>query len=357
MSQPISRITLLRNAAPVAPVKKGLSRKEKAAVIVRFLLAEGAAPPIGELPEHIQAALTEQIAAMRLVDRKTLDAVVEEFLGELEQVGLAFPGGIEAALQVLDGHISAQAASRIRRLAGASGKVDPWERILPMPVERLLPVLDAESVEVGAVLLSKLPVAKAADLLGRLPGERARRIAHAMALTGNVNPETVRRIGMAIAAQFDAEPPRAFETGPEQRVGAILNLSAAKTRAVVLEGLEEDDAAFAEKVKKTIFTFAHIPARLQARDVAKVTRIVAQADLMKAIAGATSDDDRAAAEFLLSNLSQRLAQSLREEIGALGTIRAKQAEEAQLAIIEAIRMLEAQGEIVLRTGAEGDAED
>jgi flagellar motor switch protein FliG len=352
MSQPISRITLLRNAEPVPPPKKGLTRKEKAAVIVRFLLAEGVTPPISALPEHMQAALTEQIAAMRLIDRKTLDEVVQEFVSELEQVGLTFPGGIEAALQVLDGHISAQAASRIRRLAGASGKVDPWERILPMPVERLLPVLEAESVEVGAVLLSKLPVAKAADLLSKLPGERARRIAHAMALTGNINPETVRRIGMAIAAQFDAEPPRAFETGPEQRVGAILNVSPAATRAVVLEGLEEDDAEFAAKVRKTIFTFAHIPERVQPRDVAKVARIVPQPVLMTAIAGATTDDDRAAAEFILANLSQRLAQTLREEASALGPIRAKDAEEAQLAVVDAIRTLEGQGEIVLRTGDE-----
>ncbi|MFN6977858.1 MAG: flagellar motor switch protein FliG, partial [Gemmobacter sp.] len=124
MSQPLARITHARSAA--APVKQGLTQREKAAVIVRFLLAEGATPPLLALPEHMQAALTEQIAAMRLVDRTTLAQVVEEFVNELDQVGLAFPGGIEAALQVLDGHISAQAASRLRRLAGASGKVDPW---------------------------------------------------------------------------------------------------------------------------------------------------------------------------------------------------------------------------------------
>jgi hypothetical protein len=41
-------------------------------------------------------------------------------------------------------------------------------------------------------------VPKAADLLGRLPGERARRIAHAVSMTGNVDPETVRRIGLSL---------------------------------------------------------------------------------------------------------------------------------------------------------------
>jgi flagellar motor switch protein FliG len=72
-------------------------------VIVRFLLSEGAVLPLAKLPDHMQAALTEQIGQMRLVDRTTLAQVVEEFLNELEQVGLAFPGGIEGALQVMDG--------------------------------------------------------------------------------------------------------------------------------------------------------------------------------------------------------------------------------------------------------------
>ncbi|MFN6979874.1 MAG: FliG C-terminal domain-containing protein, partial [Gemmobacter sp.] len=215
-------------------------------------------------------------------------------------------------------------------------------------------LLEAESVEVGAVLLSKLPVAKAADMLGRLPGDRARRIAHAMAMTGNVNPETVRRIGVAIAAQLDAEPPRAFEAGPEARVGAILNVAAAATRAVVLEGLEEDDATFAAKVRKAIFTFAHIPARLAGRDVAKVARIVEQPVLVTALAGAITDEDRAAAEHILANMSQRLAQSLREEMTERGRVRPKDAEEAQTAVVEAIRQLEGQGEIVLRSEEDDD---
>jgi flagellar motor switch protein FliG len=352
MSQPIARIS--RAGAAPAPVRQGLSQREKAAVIVRLLLAEGVAPPLSALPEHMQAALTEQIAAMRLVDRTTLSCVVEEFLSELEQVGLAFPGGIEAALKALDGHISAEAASRLRRLAGASGKADPWERIVPQPADRLLPLLEAESVEVGAVLLSKLPVARAAELLGRLPGDRARRIAHAMALTGNINPETVRRIGLALAAQLDAEPPRAFEAQPEARVGAILNVAPAATRAVVLEGLEADDADFAAKVKKAIFTFAHIPARLALRDVPRVVRAIEQPVLVTALAGAVSDDERAAAEHLLAGLAQRLAQALREEMAARGRVRPREAEEAQTAVVEAIRRLEAQGELALRRDDEDE---
>jgi len=343
MPQALARITPQRIAAP-APVM--LNNREKAAIIVRLLLAEGTPLPLAALPEHMQAALTEQMAAMRLVDRATMEAVVEEFVGQLESVGLSFPGGLEGALSMLDGHISPSAATRLRRLAGASGKVDPWERIIPLPADRLLPVLEDEAVEVGAVLLSKLPVSKAADLLGKLAGDKARRVAHAVSLTGNIDPDTVRRIGLSLAAQLDAQPPKAFEAGPEERVGAILNVSSASVRDALLDGLGAEDAAFAEKVRKAIFTFGHIPARVAPRDVPKVVRMVDQPVLVTALVGAI-DQLAPVAEFILSNMSQRMAQGLREEMAAKGKVREKDAEAAHNAVVDAVRNLEAQGEIRL----------
>lgn len=340
-------------ANPLPGEGRALSPREKAAVIVRFLMAEGTPLPISALPDHMQAALAEQMGQMRLVDRATLGAVVAEFMDALEQVGLSFPGGIDGALQVMDGHISPTAASRLRRLAGAAAKADPWERLSSLPPERLLPVLVEESAEIAAVVLSKLPVARAADLLGRLPGDRARRVAHAVSLTGNVDPDTVRRIGTALAAQLDAQPPRAFEANPVDRVGAILNHSVAATRDAVLQGLEAEDAAFAEQVRRAIFTFAHIPARLAARDVPKVVRIVEQPVLVTALAAATGADTAPAAEFLLANLSQRMAQGLREEATARGKIKEKEGEEAMARVVTAIRQLEGAGEIVLVHPDEG----
>jgi len=347
---PLARIIPDRRIVAVAPApgKPGLTARQKAAVIVRLLLTEGSSLPLASLPEHMQAALTEQMGQMRLIDRTTLDEVVGEFLAELEAVGLSFPGGIEGALRMMDGHISQSAASRLRRMASASSKVDPWERITALPVERLLPILADEAVEVGAVMLSKLPVGKAAEILGRLPGERARRVAYAVSMTGQVDPETVRRIGTALLAELDNQPPRAFDTGPVERVGAILNVSPALTREDVLQGLEAEDAGFAAEVRRAIFTFVHIPARLAPRDAPKVTRLVDQPVLVTALGAATGKPgSQEAAEFLLANISQRLAEGLREEMAARGRIRDKDGEEAMAAVVTAIRTLEAAGEITL----------
>ncbi len=333
-------------AAPPAP--RPLSAREKAAIIVRLILAQGQKLPITSLPEHMQAALAEQMGHMRLVDRTTLANVVQEFLSALEDVGLSFPGGIEGALAIMDGHISSTAASRLRRLAGASAKVDTWDHLTALPNERLMPVLEEESIEVAAVTLSKLPVPKAAELLGKLPGERARRVAYAVSQTAHVDPETVRRIGLALASQLESVPPKAFEAGPVERVGAILNISGQSTRDDVLQGLEEADKNFAEQVRKAIFTFVHIPRRLAARDVPKVVRIIDQQVLVTALTVAEQNPELApAAEHFLSNMSQRLAQSLREEMAARGKVKDKDGEEAMSAVIIAIRQLEGAGELVL----------
>lgn len=335
-------------------VPPALTSREKAAIIVRLLLAEGAPLKVSALPDHMQAALTEQMANMRLVDRATLASVVAEFLHKLESVGLAFPGGIENAIALLDGHISSSAASRLRRMAGNSGRIDPWERLVPLPADKLLPALADESVEVAAVVLSKLPVARAAELLARLPGERARRVTHAVSLTGNIDPETVRRIGLALVTQLDAQPPRAFDHGPVERVGAILNVSTASVRDALLEGLSSEDEGFADQVRRTIFTFANIPSRLAARDVPKITRAVEQPVLVTALGGALAGPLAPVATWILDNMSPRLAQGIREEIEERGRIREKEAEQAQSDLVDAIRRLDTSGELELIEPEEED---
>ena len=346
LSQPI--------ATPLPPGLQGpnaadLTRRQKAAIIVRLLIAQGEHLPLTALSEAQQADLTEAIATMRTVSRGTLRAVVEEFLAELDSVGLSFPGGIEAALDALDGHLSAATVSRLRRRALAEGAGDPWTRIAGLATEALLGALQAESVEVGAVLLSKLPVARSAELLGRLPGERARRLAHAIAEVGRITPANVRRIGLALLDTLESAPEPAFETTPVERVGAILNYSPAATRDDVLEGLEQEDAAFAAEVRKAIFTFADIPARIDPRDVPKIARECEAAAFTTALAAASAAGGRmqAAAEFLLGAVSQRMAAQLRDEIADRGAVKDRDGEAAMGRVVATIRELESRGDLVL----------
>lgn len=83
-------------------------------------------------------------------------------------------------------------------------------------------------------------------------------------------------------------------------------------------------------------------------DAPKITRLVDQPVLVTALAAAMGKPGlEEAAEFLLANISQRLAQGLREEMAERGKIKDKDAEAAMAAVISAIRTLEASGEITL----------
>ncbi len=340
----------LSDAADQTRVPRALDAIEKAAIIVRLLLNEGADLPLEDLPDDLQVRLTQQMGRMGLVDRVTLAAVVHEFAEALDGIGLSFPHGLAGALTALDGKISAQTAERLRKEAGVRQAGDPWARLRALPVADLRAIAEAESIEVAAVLLSKLETAKAAELLGTLPGPLARRITYAISQTGAVTPAAVGRIGLSLASQLDLKPLQAFEHGPGERIGEILNQSAAATRDDMLTGLDETDAEFAQIVRRTIFTFAHIPARVAPRDVPKVIRAVEQDELVTALAGAAEDaGTQEAANFLLDNMSTRMADSLRDEIGEKGRVRPRDAESAMTAVIAAIRRLQQEGEIDLVT--------
>ncbi|GLT07876.1 flagellar motor switch protein FliG [Sulfitobacter porphyrae] len=336
--------------------RPSLSRRAKAAIVVRLLLNEGADIPLEDLPDELQEALTHQMGSMRLVDRDTLSAVVAEFADEIESIGLAFPPGIAGALDVLDGKISRQTALRLRKEAGVRQSGDPWARLRELSADKLLPVLQNESVEVAAVMLSKLPVPLAAELLGQLPGPQARRITYAVSLTGAVTPDAVDRIGLSLAMQLDAQPARAFDSDPVSRVGAILNSSSTLTRDDVLTGLDETDQGFANAVRKAIFTFANIPSRIARRDIPRILREVPPASLLTALAGAEAAGYGDTMAFILDNMSGRMADQLREDIKDAGKVKAAEAEEAMSEVVRTIRQMESTGNLLL-VDAEDDSDD
>jgi flagellar motor switch protein FliG len=325
-----------------------LDRRRKAAIVVQLLLADGQKPPLSVLPEEAQVVLARAIGALGPVDRGTVETVVAEFAREVAGLGIAPPQGTEGALAALGPHISPAAARRLRAEATGEGQ-DHWAEVLALPLAVLLRAAEAESVEVAAVLLSKLPVGRAADLLGQLPGERARRIAHAVSSTADVPVAAVRRIGAALAAEYGDPPPPAFSQPPGERLGAILNSSREEMRTGLLAVLETEDGAFAAAVRRAIFTFPQIPQRLRPADVPRVLRGVEPRPLVQALAAgrAAGGAEGAAVDFLLGWLPQRMAESLREEMASVGSLRRAEGEAAQAAVVAAIRRAEAAGEIVL----------
>jgi|AVFP01.1.fsa_nt_gi flagellar motor switch protein FliG len=345
-------------AATAPPPPTRLTRRQKAAVVVQMLLDGGMTVPLANLSAADQAELTRVLAAMRYIDRDTLHAVAREFGDELERIGLSFPDGIDRALSLIEGYISVRAADELRRdhsLGHSTVSGNPWGQIGALDIPDLLALIDGESPTVGAIVVSKLSTAKAAELLQATEGRRAREIALAIPVVAGTHPATVERIGATLVARLDSRPPIAFRGDPAERIGAILDRAPSETRETLLQDLTADDPEFANRVRRTMFTFADIPQRVPPRDVVKITRKIDEAALVTALTAA-SESQPEIVEFILGNLAKRMAEQINEAMGEHPPVKRRDADAAMDKVMEAIRELVASGELVLIDPDE-DAED
>ena len=326
-----------------------LQPRQKAAVIVRLLLGRGVSPGVSKLSARQQQNLAHTIAQMKTIDRVTLMEVVRDFTAQIDALALSFPEDLKDALALLEPYISEDSREALSSDLNDNG--DPWAIVCRQSVERLRPLMDSESAEVCAVLLSKLNVTKAASLLSDMPEDRAEVLAHTVALTETITPELVARIGVHIATVLAAAPTSAFAKSAADRVGAILNSSSKSAREKVLEGLLDRDAEFGTGVKRAIFAFTHVPQRLKPSDVPLITRDVPPDQLVTALA-AGMESEPMSVEFLLENMSKRLAEQMRDDAEARGTPAEDEGEAAMAAVVATIRKLEEAGEIKLIAPAE-----
>jgi flagellar motor switch protein FliG len=326
-----------------------LTRRRKAALIVQMLIGDGGTLSLAELPESMQEVLTGELSAIRLVDRDTVTAVAEEFVSELETVGLSASGTRDGAILAIADHLSPPLAERLKAQTDQVRNGDHWPLVVDLPTDRIVEIMESESIEVCAIALSKLPVAKAAEVLQKTPGARARRITFAMSQTANISPDTVRRIGAALAQEYRRTPNLAFEKAPVQRLGAILNSTVTDTREDVLEGLGATDPEFASDVRKAIFTFKDIATRIKPTDIPNCIRAVDGEVLTTALAAGLAGEEAlvASAEFILANVSQRMAGQMREDADDRGKVKKSDGELAMTAVTKEIREMSDAGLITL----------
>lgn len=336
--------------------KQTLSRRRKAAMVVQILIADGDALALHELPQELQLLLTQELGHLRRIDKGTVAAVAEEFAAELDAIGFTAPGTHDAAVNALASHLSPELAEKLRRQTAQVRNGDHWPDVTGLTVAQLTDIMGRESIMVCAVTLSKLPVAKAAEVLAHTPGDRARRITYAMRQTADVSPRIVQQIGAALAQEYGRAAALAFDKAPVQRLGAILNAAQTDTREDVLVALGTEDPDFATDVRKAIFTFKDIASRVKPTDVPNCLRNVDGAVLITAIAAALAADQAHvdSAEFILQNLSQRMAGQLREDAGERGKVKKSEAETALAEVTKVIREMADSEAITLRDPEENE---
>ena len=342
---------LISPRAPInrAPSEAGaaLTRAQKAAIILGVLGSDAAGPLLEQLNEDALRNFAVAMSRLRNVPPETVTAVIGEFLEALPRMEMTVSGGLEHARMMLEEFVNEATLSRIMDDAEVPSVKNVWQKLATVDETVLIDFLSHEHPQTAAVVLSKLSAEKAGQLLGRMNPDFARGVALGLAKASSLDASVVEAIGLSLGRDFllkQRSGGKSFK--PADRIGAIMNFTTGEIRQAVLSYLDEVQPVLAEEVKRKLFTFQDIPKSLERRDVTAVVRATDPDALLKALAGAAETAPETQ-EFLLSNISSRVAEQLRADLAELGKVRAREAEEAQTAVVKVIRDLESSGALAL----------
>ena len=188
-------------------------------------------------------------------------------------------------------------------------------------------------------------------VIGGLADETQREVSVRLARLDRTSPEVVAYVEEALNRKFASIVGNQMSDSANQDGIALLvdimNRSDRSTERSIFEGLETLDAALAEEVRARMFVFEDIVS-LDDKAIQLILRQVDPKDLAMALKGVRNEVKMK----ILKNMSERAGENLQEEIVVLGAVRMKNVEEAQTAVVRAIRTLEESGQIVLARGGD-----
>ena len=117
----------------------------------------------------------------------------------------------------------------------------------------------------------------------------------------------------------------------------------------IFDGLSEHERDLADEIRKRMFVFEDI-VTMDDRSVQRFVRDCDPRDLVLALKGANSD----VANKIFTNMSARMAQSIREDLEITSNVRIRDVEEAQQRIVGIIRDLEERSELIILKGGKDD---
>jgi len=331
-------------------IKKGLTGKEKAAILLISLGAEVSAQVLKHLSEQEIEQLTLEIANVRRVGQDEIDEVIEQF----HQIALAqkyiSQGGIGYAKQVLEKALGKNAATDIINRLTSALQVKPFDFMRKADPQQILNFLQHEHPQTIALVLSYLNPAQSGQILSSLAPEMQAEVARRIALMDRTSPEIINEVEMVLEKKFSSTVSQDFtKAGGIEAVVDVLNGVDRTTERTILDALSIQDPDLAEEIKKRMFVFEDIVG-LDNRAIQRIIRDVSNDDLLLALKTASEE----VKNVIFQNMSARRVETFKEELEYLGPVRLRDVEEAQTRIVTVIRRLEDTGEIVIARGGGDD---
>lgn len=319
-----------------------LSGVEKASVLLISLGTEVSSTILAKLaPEEIER-LTAEIVTLKRVGSGLRAQVMDECKKALGDKHLS--GGAEYARGILEQVVGGAKANELVTRLTSGGSTDSFRWLRAIPPPQLAQYIKGERPQVAALVLGHLPPELAAQVLSALPEQVQGEIALRLTSMQPTDPEVIRGIDEALLERLSiSEKAEYAEVGGNEVVVNILNNVDRGTEKKIMEFLTETAEDKANEIKEMMFVFDNIMG-LEDRYIQTILRDVPQDDLRLALKG-SSDEVK---EVFFRNISQRAAETLKEDLESSGPVKLRDVEAAQTRIASVARALEEAGEISIR---------
>ena len=319
-----------------------LSGAQKAAAVIVALGAEKASLLYKYMEPDDVEQITLEVARLGYLDSEVTEDVLTEFYQMCMTNKAVTEGGLEYARTVLEKAYGEQAAEDLLNKVTKSLKNREFAFMNKADVKSLYSALQNERPQTIALVLSYVDADKAAGVIAQLEEHKQIQVVEGIAKIKIVEAEMSKKFSSIVTSTN-------VKVGGIDYVADVMNNLDRTSEKNIFDGLSEHDQDLADEIRKRMFVFEDI-ITMDDRSVQRFVRDCDPRDLVLSLKASNSE----VTNKLFSNMSTRMAQSIRDDLEITTNVRMRDVEEAQQRIVGIIRGLEEKGEIIILKGGKDD---
>jgi len=330
--------------------KEALTPQQKAAAVVISLGADKASKIYKYLNEDDLELLTLEIAKLNHVTSTQTEGVLDDFYKLCLTQKVITDGGVDYARTVLEKAFGAQTATTLLERVTRNIKTRAFEFIRKTDSKNLFAIIQHERPQTIALILSYARANQASDIITELPKEKQVKVVECIARMDSASPETIKIVEKILERKFASVLSLDFaQVGGVDYIADVMNNFDRGNEKFIFDELSKKDIKLAEEIRKKMFVFEDITL-LDNRAIQEFLREAETQDLVYALKGANQE----VANMIFSNMSSRMAETVKSELEFTYNVRLKDVEEAQQKIVAIIRRLEEEGRLMINKGGKDE---
>ncbi len=338
----------LMTKKPAVEDARKLTGPEKAAVVL-LSLGEDHVRLWQGLDEDEIKEISQAMASLGTVSSSVVEDLLLEFVSGMSGSG-AVMGSFEQTQRLLTAFMPPDRVdAMMEEIRGPAGRT-MWDKLGNVNEAVLANYLKNEYPQTVAVVLSKIKPDHASRVLTALPEDFALECVQRMLRMEPVQREILDKIEQTLRTEFMSNLARTSKRDSHEMMADIFNSFDRQTEARFIGALEERNREAAERIRALMFVFEDL-SKLDPGGVQTLLRAVEKDQLGLALKGASES----LREMFFSNMSERAAKIMREDMEGMGPVRLKDVDQAQMTMVQVAKDLAAKGEIML-AGQGGDDE-